>query len=181
MTDEMREVKRDGDEVFSGRIVRLEVDRVRLPTGAESVREVVRHRGAAVILPVLDDGSVLLVRQFRYPVDETLLELPAGTLESGEDPMECAARELTEETGFTASKLTPLGRFFAAPGYTDETLHAVAATGLVRVGGAQPDPDEVIEVVTIPRSEFFDRIESGEIRDAKTLATALLARARGIL
>jgi ADP-ribose pyrophosphatase len=177
----MREERLDGDRVYSGRVVRLEVDRVRLPGGAHSVREVVRHRGAAVVLPVLDDGRVVLVRQYRYPVGEELLELPAGTLEDGEDPLECAARELAEETGYGAGTVTVLGRFYAAPGYTDEALVAVLATGLAPARGAAPDPDEIIETVTLRPDELLRLIEAGEIRDSKTLATVLLAQLHGHL
>jgi ADP-ribose pyrophosphatase len=162
-------------------VVRLEVDRVRLPGGAESVREVVRHRGAAVILPVLDDGGLVLVRQFRYPVGEELLELPAGTLENGEDPLECAARELAEETGYRAGSVSELGRFYAAPGYTDEELVVVLATELVPGDDAAPDPDEIIDTVTVRPSELLRLIAAGEIRDSKTLATILLARLHGHL
>ena len=181
MNDPMREIRLDGRKVFSGRVVRLEVDRVRMPDGGESVREVVRHRGAAVVLPILDDGRVVLVRQFRYPVGETLLELPAGTLEPGEDPLVCAARELTEETGYTATSVTPLGRFYAAPGYTDEGLQAVLATGLRLTDNAEPDPDEIIEVEIVAVDELVSGISAGEVRDSKTLATILLARLQGVL
>ena len=180
MTDVLQETRIDGTEVYSGRVVRLEVDRVRMPDGGDSIREVVRHRGAAVVLPILDDGRVVLVRQFRYPVGEALLELPAGTLEPGEDPLVCAARELTEETGYAATSVTPLGRFYAAPGYTDERLQAVLATGLRLTDDAEPDPDEIIEVEVVTFEELVSRMETGEIRDSKTLATILLARLRGV-
>jgi len=181
MTEVLEEMRIDGDEVYSGKVLRLEVDRVRMPDGGESVREVVRHRGAAVVLPILDDGRVVLVRQFRYPVGEALLELPAGTLEPGEDPVACAARELTEETGYAATSVTPLGRFYAAPGYTDEGLQAVLATGLQLTNAAEPDPDEIIETEVVEVDDLVSRIVAGEIRDSKTLATILLARVHGVL
>jgi len=179
MSESMRETRLDGRELYAGRVVRLEVDRVRVPGGGESVREVVRHRGAAVVLPILDDGRVVLVRQYRYPVGEVLLELPAGTLEDGEDPEECASRELAEETGYLARRLSKLGRFYAAPGYTDERLISVLATGLTPVEGFAPDPDEIIEKVILEPAEVLALIEAGEIRDSKTLATIFLARLRG--
>ena len=179
MGRQMREQRLGGREIYAGRIVRLEVDRVRLPTGVESAREVVRHRGAAVILPILDDGRIILVRQYRYPVGEALLELPAGTLEPREDPVECAARELAEETGFDAGSLTVLGGFYAAPGYTDERLTAVLATGLEPVSGVEADPDEIIEIELLDRADVLRRIETGEIRDSKTLAAVLLAQLHG--
>jgi len=180
MPQSSRESRLSGERIYSGRVVVLEVDRVGLPNGGESVREVIRHRGAAVVLPLLDDGRVVLVRQYRYPVGESLLELPAGTLEPAEDPLECAARELAEETGLRARTLSPLGRFYSAPGYTDETLHAVLATGLERTAGATPDRDELIETELVAPSEVARRIASGEIRDAKTIATLMLAQLRGV-
>ncbi len=179
MSESMGETRLGGEEVYSGRILRLEVDRVELPTGAESLREVVRHRGAAVVLPLLDDGRVVMVRQYRYPVGESILELPAGTLEPGEDPVDCAARELAEETGFKAGSVSVLGGFYAAPGYTDERLTAVLATGLQPVTGVAPDPDEIIEIEILDRTEVLRRIEAGEIRDSKSLATILLAQLNG--
>jgi ADP-ribose pyrophosphatase len=180
MVPSSRESRLGGERVYSGRVVVLEVDRVGLPNGAESVREVIRHRGAAVVLPLLDDGRVVLVRQYRYPVGESLLELPAGTLEPAEDPMDCAARELAEETGFRARALSPLGRFYSAPGYTDETLHAVLATGLERTAGADPDHDEFIETELVSPGDVLRRVASGEIRDAKTIATLMLAQLHGV-
>jgi len=181
MDDGWREVRQDGERIYSGRIVELDVDRVRLPGGGESVREVIRHRGAAVILPILDDGRLLLVRQFRYPVGEVLLELPAGTLEPDEDPLPCAARELAEETGYVAHALTSLGRFYSAPGYTDEVLHAILALGLDRVGAADPDDDENLEPVIHTRDAVLAMIASGEIRDAKTIGAMMLAELHGVL
>jgi ADP-ribose pyrophosphatase len=181
MTDAMCEERIDGKTIYTGRVVRLEVDRVTLPGGGESVREVVRHAGASVILPILDDGRVILVRQYRYPVGEALLELPAGTLEPEEDPLECAARELVEETGHVAGSLNPLGRFYNAPGYADEKLLAVLATELEPTDGGELDPDENIEVVVVTSQELSQLISRGEIRDGKTLATLLLAQMRGVL
>ena len=181
MDDGWREVRQDGERIYTGRIVELEVDRVRLPNGGESVREVIRHRGAAVILPILDDGRLLLVRQFRYPVGEVLLELPAGTLERDEDPLACAARELIEETGYSARTLSSLGKFFSAPGYTDEVLHAILARGLDRVGAADPDDDENLELVIHPIDAVLGMIAGGEIRDAKTIGAMMLASLQGVL
>jgi ADP-ribose pyrophosphatase len=180
MADIPAERRLSGETIYSGRVVTLELDRVRLPGGGETLREVIRHRGAAVVLPLLDDGRVVLVRQYRYPVGESLLELPAGTFEPAEDPMECAARELAEETGFRARALSPLGRFYSAPGYTDETLHAVLATGLERTTGAEPDHDELIATELVAPGEVLRRIAGGEIQDAKTIVTLMLAQLRGV-
>lgn len=180
MTDISAERRLSGETIYSGRVVTLELDRVALPGGGETLREVVRHRGAAVVLPVLDDGRIVMVRQYRYPVAASLLELPAGTLEPGEEPGRCAARELVEETGYRAAVLSPLGHFYSAPGYTDELLHAVLATGLEPAAGADPDDDELIELELVEAAELLRRISSGEVRDAKTIATVMLARLLGV-
>jgi ADP-ribose pyrophosphatase len=180
MADIPAESRLSGETIYSGRVVALELDRVRLPGGGETLREVIRHRGAAVVLPILDDGRIVMVRQYRYPVAASLLELPAGTLEPGEEPTACAARELVEETGYRAAFLSPLGGFYSAPGYTDERLHAVLATGLERAAAAVPDDDELIELELVSPGELLRRISSGEVQDAKTIATAMLARLRSV-
>jgi len=152
---------------------------VRLPGGAETVREVVRHKGAAVVLPLHADGRVVMVRQYRYPSDEILLELPAGKLDPGEGPGRCAERELAEETGWQASTIVELGSFLTTPGFSDELIHAFVATPLVEAPAAVQDPDEAIEVVTVSATELLEACRTGEIRDAKTLATVLLAKLNG--
>lgn len=180
MTDHKRELTVDSERVYSGRVVTLDVDRVRLPDGRESVREVVRHAGAVVIMPILDDGRIVFVRQFRYPVDTELLEFPAGTLEPGEDARTCAERELVEETGWQAESLQKLGSFFSTPGFTDEVLHGFIATDLSPAqGGSDPEADEFIEVVVLSVEEALSMAQRGQVRDAKTLATLFLARQRG--
>lgn len=164
--------------VYEGAVVRLDVDRVRWPDGRETMRETVRHPGAVVILPVLADGRVLLLRQFRYAVKQTLWELPAGTLDQAAESIEaCAHRELEEETGYRAGRLTPLGDFFTAPGFADERMYAFLAEDL------QPtrqhlESDEFIEVVPLTWSELRAKIAGNEIRDAKTLAALHLYRLR---
>ena len=177
----LREEKIDGTTVFEGRIVRLEIDRVRLPNGGESRREVVRHPGAVLLVPITRDGRVILVRQHRYPTGEVLLEVPAGTLERGEDPVDCAHRELDEETGHRAGELVPLGVFFSAPGFCDELLSCYVARDLRPGDGLTGDSDENIEIVELSAEEAFTAIDSGEIRDCKTTASLLLARRRGYL
>jgi ADP-ribose pyrophosphatase len=182
MSDAETETLISSERVFSGRVVTLDVDQIRLPDGSRAVREVVRHRGAVVLLPVLDDGRIVSVRQYRYPVAERLLELPAGTLERGENVRSCAARELAEETGWRAEALHELGRLFSTPGFTDEVFHVVLATGLMPTeSGATPDPDERIDVVTLSVADALDRARTGELRDAKTLATLFLARLQGFI
>ncbi len=177
----MHEERIDGEVVYDGRILRLEVDRVRLPSGREVVREVVRHRGAAVVVPVDDDGRLLLVRQFRYPPGEMLLELPAGKLDGGEGAIACAGRELQEETGMAAGDLVELGWFYTTPGFSDERIWVVLARNLKPVSGATLDPDEVQEVVRLGLAEALAHVADGRLRDGKTLAALLLARVRGHL
>lgn len=169
-----REVKLSGELVFSGRLLRVEVDRVRLPGGGEAVREVVRHPGAAVVVPILPDGRVLLVRQFRYAAGEALLELPAGTRNGDEDPDACAARELAEETGWRAGELQYLGSFYTAPGFSDELIHCYVALHLIPAQGVSRDSDEELECVAVTLSHAHTLIACGDIRDAKTLAGLFL-------
>jgi ADP-ribose pyrophosphatase len=175
-----RETTIESSTIYSGRVVTLEVDRVRLPDGGESVREVVRHAGAVVILPLFDEGRIALVRQFRYPVETDLLELPAGTIEPGEDPRTCAQRELAEETGWRAGRLEELGSFYSTPGFTDEVLRSFIATDLTpSAGGTALEYDEFIEVLLLPTDEAISMARRGEIQDAKTLATLFLATQQG--
>jgi ADP-ribose pyrophosphatase len=171
----------DGEVVYQGRILDLEVDRVRLPSGHETTREVVRHKGAAVMLPLLPSGEVAFVRQYRYPMGELLLELPAGKLDPGESAETCARRELEEETGWRAGTMTSLGWFYTTPGFSDEILHAFFAGDLVAVEDAVQDPDEVIEIVTMPVDEALAACADGRIRDGKTIATLHLARVAGLI
>lgn len=175
-----REEKISGERVYAGRVLSLEVDRVRLAGGGEAVREVVRHPGAAVVVPVLDDGRVVMVRQFRYAAGETLLELPAGKRDGGEDPAACAARELAEETGLQAARLDYLTGFFTAPGFTDEFIHCFLACGLTPAVGAVRDADEELELLAVTIDEARRLIASGEIRDAKTIIGLLLLGAAEI-
>lgn len=173
----MAETRIASETVFDGRLVRVRVDRVELPSGRIGTREVVEHPGAVAILPVLDDGRLVLVRQFRYAVGRMLLEVPAGTREPGEDPRETAIRELREEVGLEADAVEPLVRFFISPGWCNEELIAYRATGLRDVGAA-PEQDEDLEIVRVEVDEVPALIGSGEIGDAKTI-TAILAHLRG--
>lgn len=175
----LHERKIDGERVYQGRILDLEVDRVRMPSGNEAMREVVRHRGAVVVLPLHEDGRIEFVRQFRYPMGEVLLELPAGKLDPGEEPMTCAGRELAEETGWKPVKIHDLGWFYTTPGFTDEVLHAFVATPLEEAPEVAQDPDEAIDNVVMTVEEALAACRSGEIRDSKTIATILLAQIHG--
>jgi len=177
--DRLVEKKIGGERVYEGRILDLEVDRVLLPSGAEASREVVRHKGAVVVLPLHEDRRVEMVRQYRYPLGEVILELPAGKLDPGEEPVECAARELAEETGWKPTEIHELGSFFTTPGFTDEVLHAFIATPLEPAPDVTQDPDEAIENFTMTVGEAFEACRDGTIRDSKTIATLFLAQLHG--
>lgn len=165
-------------DIYHGKVVHLRVDTVQLADGAFSKREIVEHRGAVCIVPVTPQNEVIMVRQYRLAASQELLEIPAGTLEVGEKPDFCAARELEEETGLTASTLSPLFSAYLAPGYSTELIHAFLATGLeTATGDAVPDDDEAIRVDRIPFTDLLDMIENGELKDSKSIA-AILAAAR---
>ncbi len=175
----LREDRISGERIYRGRILDLEVDRVRLPNGTHTTREVVRHAGAAVVLPLREDGRVVLVRQYRYPMAEVLLELPAGKLDPGEGPAECAARELAEEIGWRAGHIHELGSFFTTPGFTDEMVHAFVATDLEPAPDVVADPDEAIEIMTMTVDAALAACRDGHIRDGKTIAVFLMAQLHG--
>ncbi len=164
-------------EVFRGRVVDLRVEEVRYPDGGVHRFEVVRHRGAAAVVPLLGsptdpDPEVVLVRQYRHAAGEELYEIPAGLPGEGEGWEACARRELEEETGYRAGELHHLADVFTTPGFTDEVVHLFLATELSD-GTAGGDPEELIRVVRMPLSRVLDGIRSGAIRDAKTLAGVL--------
>jgi ADP-ribose pyrophosphatase len=160
--------------IFEGKVVRLYVDRVRLPSGMEAEREVVLHRGAVGMVALDGDGYVFLVRQYRHAPGEELLEIPAGKLDEGEDPLQCARRELKEEVGCSASQWMKMAAFYTSPGFSDEVLHLYLARDL-RSGEADPEEDEFLEIVRVSLSEALSMIAKGEIRDAKTIAGLALA------
>lgn len=143
-------------------------------------RQMVRHPGASAVLPILDDGRLVLVRNDRFAVGELMLELPAGTIDVDEDPAVCAARELREETGYEAATIEPLGRFHTTPGLTDELMHAYVARGLREVG-QQLEADEELSVEIHLPSAVFGMIDRGEMTDAKSILTVLLAARRGVI
>jgi ADP-ribose pyrophosphatase len=159
--------------IYHGRVIDVRVDEIEMEPGKVFKRDVVSHPGAVVILPVDADGRILWITQFRYAAGKTLLELPAGTLEDGEDPAACARREIVEEVGFTADTWHSLGGFYSAPGFCSEYLHAFLATGL-REEHADGDEDEDIAVLPLTLEETYARLDSGEIIDAKSIATLLL-------
>lgn len=160
--------------VYNGRIVSLRIDTVELPDGKTANREIVEHRGAVAIVPVLDSKEIVMVRQYRQAAGEVLLEIPAGTLGQGEDPEKCARRELIEETGYEAREMTRLFGSYLSPGYSDEMLHTYLATGLTENLGVR-DKDEFLEVVRVDIDDIMRMIQFGEIKDAKTICGCLLA------
>jgi ADP-ribose pyrophosphatase len=155
--------------IYEGNIIRLQLDQVTLPDGRTSQREIVKHPGAVAVVAITDEKKLVLVRQFRKPLEKTILEIPAGKLEPGEDPRVCAFRELEEETGYRAEEMTHLVSFYTSPGFADEIIHLYVATGLQR-GEARPDQDEFVELVELTLPEAWQRIADGEICDAKTVA-----------
>jgi ADP-ribose pyrophosphatase len=160
--------------VYEGKKVRLEVHHVEDDeTGKRHKREVAVHPGAVIVLPFVDAESILLIRNRRYAVNETLIELPAGTLDKNEDPMNCAGRELVEETGFIAGRLKPIGWFYTSPGILSEKMYAFAAYDLQRAKSALEEGEE-IELAPAGLDEAIDMIREGQIRDAKTIATLLM-------
>ncbi len=160
------------ERVYHGQRVDILSVEVRGSGGKMALREVVDHPGAVVILPLLDPETVLLIRNERYVVQQTLWELPAGTLEPGEEPLNCAARELQEETGYSAQHLDPLLDFFSTPGFSNEILYTFVAQELTYVG-QNLDETEVIEVEALPLLTALKMIEEGVIRDAKTISSLL--------
>lgn len=157
---------------YRGVIVDVHLDRARLPNGREARREVVIHPGGAAALPLNDDGTVTVVRQFRYPFGRVLTEIPAGKLEPGEDPRKAILRELEEEIGARAEELIDLGCVYTSPGITQETLYLYLARGL-NYGDSCPDEDEFLEIDRIPFDDLLQQVMSGEIKDAKTVAAVL--------
>lgn len=158
--------------IYRGKKVRLEVHQLEDAEGRRHQREVVAHNGAVVILPFLDDQQILLIRNYRYAVGQILLELPAGTLEKNEDPINCAGRELLEETGYLAGRLKSLLAFFSSPGVLTERMYVYAAYDLEKSRPAL-EAGEDIEVVPTPFAQAIEMIGEGEIQDGKTIATLL--------
>lgn len=161
--------------VYNGLIVKTRIDTVALENGKQVPREIVEHPGGVAIIPVDDNGGVTLVRQFRYPLMAECLEVPAGKLECGEDHKDCAARELSEETGLSASRLVYLGCTYPSPGFCDEVLHIYLARGLTQ-GVPNPDEDEILNVEKLSMDDLIDLIMRDEIRDAKTIIAVFKAK-----
>ena len=159
--------------LYNGKIFDVVLEKVTLPNGAIKDREIVRHPGAAAMVPLLDDGRVVLIRQYRHAVGEFLWEIPAGTLEPDEAAIECARRELVEETGYEASSFDKLAEILPAPGYTDEHIHIFLATGLT-LADQKLEDDEVLALQPMAFHTALEMITKGKIQDAKTIAGLLL-------
>lgn len=167
----------DSRPVYEGRILQVDLETVKNPAGHTVELEIIRHPGASAVVPFAsdpdgEDPHVLLLRQYRYAAGGTIWEIPAGVLEPGEDPADCARRELREETGANADEIQFLTSILTTPGFTDERIHLFMATGL-HVEETRHEPDELIDVQARPLSEILSMIEDGEIADGKTIAALL--------
>ena len=173
------EKKASSEAVFDGVLLHVRRDTVTLPNGNAATREWIRHPGAASVIPILPDGRVILVRQYRYPIGAVTLEVPAGKLDApDEDPLLCAQRELSEETGYTAGRITKLTAIATTVGFSNEIIHLYAAQDL-KAGEQHTDADEFIHVVAVPLEEAVEMAQDGRIVDAKSIISILmLARMR---
>ena len=172
----MREIPLSKEEIYTGAILHVERWKVRCANNREAYREIVLHKGAAAVIPIFSDGTTVLVRQHRVAVDRITLEIPAGKLDSAEeDPLVCAIRELREETGLSANRMTFLTRLLTTPGFSSEQISIYLAEELTE-GETHPDPDEILRTVRMPIDEAIALVCAGEIRDGKTVCGLLLAK-----
>lgn len=162
--------------VWRGKAVNFDVDTVRLPNGKLATREYVAHPGAVGVVPFVDKDTIVMVRQYRHPVGEVTLELPAGKIDPRESLLACIKRELAEETGYTAAKFTPLIKYWPTPAFADEVLHLYIATGL-KAGRMNADEDEFLEVVHMSFKKAVEMVRRGKIRDSKTVVGLLACSA----
>jgi ADP-ribose pyrophosphatase len=179
MGEETKAGKVDSRRVYTGKIISVDVDAVRFPDGSTGELEMIRHPGASAIVPFLsdprgEDPQVLMIRQYRYAADGYLYEIPAGRLDQGENPRDCAVRELKEETGCTAEHFDHLLTMYTTPGFTDEKIHLFMATGLV-AGETKHEVDEFLDLHPMRLSRALEMVEAGEIPDAKTVIGLLFA------
>ncbi|MGE5390608.1 MAG: NUDIX hydrolase [Deltaproteobacteria bacterium] len=165
---DFRERTKESKEIFNGRIIRVRVDTVELPDGSEGTREIVDHNGAVAIVALDEKGQLKMVRQYRKAAEKIMLEIPAGTLEKGEDPMDCARRELEEETGLRARQWEKILAYYSAPGFCSEELHLYIARDLYP-GESDPDEDEFLELADVPLDQAYDMIFQGQICDGKSI------------
>lgn len=165
---DLEEKTRSSERIYEGKIIKVRIDEVLLPDGKQSKREIVEHSGAVAILPVDEQNHIWMVRQYRKAVEQVLLEIPAGTLEIGEDPLDCARRELEEETGLRADTWEKLLEYYCAPGFCDEKSHIYIARNF-SAGMVNPDGDEFLEVVQLPLKAAYELIFKGQIIDGKSI------------
>lgn len=175
MDKRLYEEKLSSKRLFSGKILELYYDNVRLPNGKTASREKITHPGAVGIVPVTGDNEILLIRQYRYPVNDITIEIPAGKLDKDELPVNCAKRELAEEAGALDGKLHLLSSFYTTPGFCDEVLHLFLATGFNRSNN-NPDEDEFLDIIEIKMDSALSWIKEGKIKDSKTIIGILMAR-----
>ncbi|RKQ37724.1 NUDIX hydrolase [Oceanobacillus halophilus] len=157
------------EEIFNGKIVQLQIDEVQLPNGKTSKREIIKHPGAVAVIPITKDNKIVFVEQYRKPLEKSLVEIPAGKLERGENPLVAAVRELEEETGYTTNSLSFVTSFYSSPGFANELLHIYITDDLVKLDEPQPgDDDEFVEIVELTLDEAKQYVEEERIHDAKT-------------
>jgi ADP-ribose pyrophosphatase len=171
---ELEEKFIESNKIFDGHLLQVYCDRVLLPNGKEAQREYIKHPGAVAVVPIREDGKIVLVRQFRYPTGQLLLEVPAGKLDEGELPEQCAIRELTEETGLVAGSLKKLAAIYTTPGFTDEMIHLYVAVHL-QEAKQKLDEDEFLKVEAYSREEVAQMLAEGKINDAKSMLALFLA------
>lgn len=170
---DLKEKTLESKTIFEGKIITVLLDQAELPNGSKAAREVCIHPGGVGVLPLEADGTVTLVRQYRYPMEELVLEIPAGKLDHGAESLELAARrELSEETGLEAGEMIYLGKMYASPGFCTERIHMYLARDL-KQAESHPDEDEFVEVVKMPFDELLEKVMDGEIVDAKTVGAVL--------
>lgn len=158
--------------VMKGNLLQFKIDTVLLPNGKEATREWVQHPGAVAVVAVDDQNRICMVRQYRYPLGQELLEIPAGKIDQAEDPLDCAKRELKEEAGLSAASWSLMHSYYTTPGFSDEIIHLYHASGLT-AGANQPDEDEFLEMVMLPCAEAIDMLQAGKIKDSKTIIALL--------
>ncbi len=168
MSHKYHEATISSKPIFDGKVIKVKVDTVELPNGKHATRELVLHPGAVGILAISNENKIVLVNQFRKPLEKMNLEIPAGKLELNEDPRECAIRELKEETGYSALNMTPFTKFYTSPGFANEIIYLFQAEDL-EIGEANPDEDEFVDLVTLTLEESLQLIDAGEIVDGKTI------------
>jgi len=164
------------ENIFSGRVIDVKVDHIEYDSGNTGIREVAVHPGGAAVVAVKDDGKIILVKQFRHPIQQSILELPAGKLDKGEDPLVCATRELGEETGYKAGKFEKLGVISTSPGFCTEILHLYLAEGLIAGDHHREEGEYGMQVLEFTMDEIERMIENGDIIDAKTICGIYMAK-----